>query len=115
MWLHPRKHPHSADEPVSPAEIAETLYAIGLTAWMMAPAPFLWAPPLWVLALMTPVERPPAPQVAAPARAVPVAAAIAQAPPEPSIATPLQAAAPARPRAVRAPRARPRPRRKEPR
>jgi hypothetical protein len=27
-------------------------------ALLIAPAPFFWAPPLWVLALMTPVRRP---------------------------------------------------------
>jgi hypothetical protein len=114
MLLRPRKHPRSADEPASPAEIAETLFAMGTMAWMIAPIPFLWGPPLWVLSLMSPVERPATVKVAAPVRAEPAAAAIAHQP-EPPIAAPLQASPPVLPRTVRAPRPRARPRRKEPR
>jgi hypothetical protein len=119
MLLRPRKHPRSADEPVSPAEIAESLFAMGLMAWMIAPVSFLWAPPLWVISLMSPVERPaPAParaQLAAPVRTEHVTPAIAQQPPAPALATPVPAAPPALPRTARPPRPRPRPRRKEPR
>jgi hypothetical protein len=104
MLLRPRKHPHSADEPVSPVDVAESLFAMGIMAWMIAPSPFLWAPSLWVMALMTPVERPTKAKLAAPVREERVAAAIAQKPPEPPIATPLQASPPALPRMARAPR-----------
>ena len=115
MLLQPRKHPRSADEPVSPADIAESLFAMGLMAWMIAPASFLWATPWWVLGLLTPVERPATAKTAAPVRTDHVTAALARQPPEPPIATPLQASPPGLPRAARIPPPRPRPRRKEPR
>jgi hypothetical protein len=121
MLLRPRKHPRSADEPISPAEIAESLFAMGLMAWIIAPAAFLWAPPMWALALMTPPQRPRA-GAGAPADAVPAAPvppAIAPPKPEPIVAVPPPAAPAARPRPVRPvrpPRPRPRPHRaKEPR
>jgi len=112
MLLRPRKHPRPAEEPVSPAEIAESLLAMGMMAWFVVPASFLWAPPLWVLGLMTPVERPAKAKVAEPVRPERVIAAQAEAPPAPPLATPVQAAPPAQPPAARG---RPRPRRKEPR
>ncbi len=123
MLLRPRKHPRSADEPVSPADIAESLLAMGMMAWIIAPAPFLWAPPIWVLALMSPVERstkaaassPTRAQIAPPAREERVVAALAPPRPEPPVATPVQASPPAMPRAARTSRTRPRPRRTEPR
>jgi hypothetical protein len=86
---------------------------MGAMAWMIAPAAFLWAPPLWTLALMAAPQRS-AERPVVPAAAAPVLQAIA--PPRPELATPLQAPSAARPRPVRAPRSRPRPHRaKEPR
>jgi hypothetical protein len=118
MLLRPRKHPHLADDPVSPADIAESLLAMGIMAWMIAPTPFLWAPPLWTLALMAPVGRPADPKAAPPAREERASPAVAQQPPLeplPAVAAPVQAPPQPLPRAARTPRPRQRPRRKEPR
>ncbi len=60
MLLRPHKHPRQPGDPVDPAELTQTLYAMGLMAWMITPVPFLWAPPLWAMALLSPPAPAPA-------------------------------------------------------
>ena len=108
MLLRPRKHPRSADEPVSPGDIAESLLAMGLMAWMIASVPFFWFPQAWAIALMTPLARPRDAAAAPLPAALPAAAAVAALPPprqEPMTAVPPRQATEIVPRQARPRRA----------
>lgn len=58
----PPKHNAPRPRQAAPAPLPATLPATlpfdvlraATTAWLVSGAPFFWAPPLWVLALMTP-------------------------------------------------------------